>query len=89
MKAALTVLLVAVDPLTLVPRMGMGRLAGNAEAFGQLRNAVIVQLVVFEETLSLLAHGNTSPGHWALPPFGGECYPCPENMCYLCLENIS
>jgi len=66
MKAALTVLLVPVDPL-------MGRLAGNAEAFGQLRNAVIVQLVVFEETLSLLAHGNTSPGHWALPPYGGEC----------------
>ena len=54
-KAALTVLLVAVDPL-------MGCLAGYAEAFSELGDRVVVQLVVFEKSLSLFAHGNTSPG---------------------------
>ncbi len=83
-KAALTVLLVVVDPIALVPRMGMGCLAGNAEAFSKLGDRVAVQSIIFEETLSLFAHGNTSPAHRALPPCGGECYPCPENMCYLC-----
>jgi len=39
-------------------------------------NGVVVQLVVFEEPLSLFAHGNTSPGHgWHL--LRGKCYRCP------------
>ena len=59
MKAALTVLLVAVDPL-------MGGLAGYAEAFSELGDRIVAQvaqLVVFEEPLSLFAHGSTSLGH--------------------------
>ena len=40
-KAALTVLLVAADPL-------MGCLAGYAEAFRELGDGVVAQLVVFE-----------------------------------------
>ena len=56
MKAPLTVLLVAVDPV-------MGGLAGNAEAFSELGDRIEPQLVVFEESLPLLAHSNTSPGH--------------------------
>ena len=56
MKAEKTVLLVAVDPL-------MGGLAGDTEPIRQLGDRVVVQSVIFEETLSLFAHGNTSPGH--------------------------
>jgi len=41
----------------------MGGLAGYAEAFGKFRDGVVIQLIVFEESLSLFAHGNTSPGH--------------------------
>lgn len=63
MKPGLAVLLEPVDPLTLVPGMGMGGLAGYAEAFGEFRDAVVVQFVVFEESTSLFGHGNTSPGH--------------------------
>ena len=62
-KPGLAVLLEAVDPLTLVPRMGMGGLAGYAEAFGKFRDGVVIQLIVFEESRSLFAHGNPSPGH--------------------------
>ena len=55
-KAVLARLLVAVDPL-------VGRLPGNAEAVRQVGDRVELQLVVFEEPLSLFAHGNTPPGH--------------------------
>jgi hypothetical protein len=61
-KPCLAMPLEALDPLTLVPRMGMDCLAGDAEALGEFINSVIVQLVVFEESLSLFAHGNTFPG---------------------------
>ena len=61
MKAALTVLLVAVDPL-------MGCLAGYAEAFSELGDRVVAQSVIFEETLSLFAHGNTFSRAWDPPP---------------------
>jgi len=68
-KLGLAVLLEPIDPL-------MGGLAGYAEAFGELANGVIVQLLVFEESLSLFAHGNTFPGHGHLL-YSGKCYPCP------------
>jgi hypothetical protein len=35
-------LLEALDTLTLVPRMGMGCLAGDAEGLGEFTNGVIV-----------------------------------------------
>ena len=50
-------------PLTLVPRMGMGGLAGYAEAFGEFADGVVVQLVVLEKSLPRFTHGNTHPGH--------------------------
>src|SRR3990170_1887266 len=57
--------------------------SGDAKSFGELGHGVVVQLVVFEEPLSLFAHGNTSPGHgW--PPLRGKRYPCPYKMCHLC-----
>ena len=56
MKAVVTILIESVDPL-------MGCLSGNAEAFSQFAYGVVVQLVVFEESLSLFSHGNTFPGH--------------------------
>jgi hypothetical protein len=54
--AIVTVLLEPVNPF-------IGCLAGNAEAFGEFYDGVVIALVVFEETLSLLAHGNTFSGH--------------------------
>ena len=54
-KTAVTFLLEAVDPL-------IGRLPGDAKSFGQFGNGIVVQLVVFEESLSLFSHGNTFPG---------------------------
>ena len=56
MKAALAVLLVPLNPL-------MGCRAGNTETIGELGDRVLVQLIVFEESLPLFAHGNTFPGH--------------------------
>jgi len=61
-KAGLAVLLESVDPLTLVPRMGIGGGSGDPKTLGEFGYGVIVQLVVFEESLSLFAHGDTSPG---------------------------
>jgi hypothetical protein len=43
--------------------MGLRCLMGYAEAFGWFADGVLVQLVVFEESLSLFTHGNTFPGH--------------------------
>ena len=40
--------------------MGCG--SGDPKTFGEFGYGVIVQLVVFEESLSLFAHGDTSPG---------------------------
>ena len=76
MKAALTVLLVAVDPL-------MGGLAGYAEAFSELGDRIVAQSVIFEESLSPFAHGNTSPGHGRYL-LAWKCYPCLQTICYLC-----
>ena len=56
MKTAVTILLEAVDPL-------IGCLPGDAETFSQFGNGVVVQLEIFEESLSLFSHGNTFPGH--------------------------
>ena len=67
MKPGLAVLLEPVDPLTLVPRMGIRGGSGDPETFSELGYGVIIQLVVFEESLSLFAHGDTSPGHGAPP----------------------
>ena len=55
----------------------MGGLAGDAEGFGEFRDGVIVQLVVFEDSLLLFAHGNTSPGHGHHLLTRGKCYQCP------------
>jgi hypothetical protein len=78
MKAAVTILLEAVDPL-------MGCLSRDAEAFCQFGNGVVFQLIVFEESLSLFAHGNTFP----VPTSSQrKCYLCLDNMCYLCCENF-
>jgi hypothetical protein len=49
-------LLEAIDPL-------VGSPAGDVEAVGQVGDGVEVELVVFEEPLALLVHGNTFPGH--------------------------
>jgi len=49
-------LAIPVDPL-------VGCLSGDVEPLGQLRHGAAVQLVVFNESLLLLAHGNTAPGH--------------------------
>jgi len=68
-KAALAVLLEPVDPI-----IGCG--SGDPKPFGEFSYLVVVQLVVFEESLSLFAHGDTSPGHGAPPP-RGKCQPCP------------
>lgn len=38
-------------------------LTGYAEAFGEFADGIIVQLIVFEKSLSLFAHGNIFPGH--------------------------
>jgi hypothetical protein len=55
-KAAVSILLESVDPL-------LGCLPGDTKAFSQFGNGVVVQLVVFEESLSLFSYGNTFPGH--------------------------
>jgi len=65
----------------------MGGLAGYAEAFGELANGVVAQLIIFEESLSLFAHGNTFPGH-GHSLLSRKCYPCPQTMCYLCLGPV-
>ena len=41
----------------------MGCLAESAEAFSKFSDGVIIRLVVFEESLSLFALGNTGPGY--------------------------
>ena len=41
----------------------MGCLAEYAEAFSKFSDGVIIKLVVFEESLSLFARGNTGPGY--------------------------
>jgi hypothetical protein len=56
MKAVVSILFEAVDPF-------MGCLSGKAETFCQFSNGVVAQLVIFEESLSLLSHGNTFPGY--------------------------
>jgi len=56
MKAVLTVLLEAVDPLK-------SCLPGDAETLCQLGDGIAVQLIIFEESLSLFSQGNTFPGH--------------------------
>jgi hypothetical protein len=56
MNPAVTILLEAVDPL-------VGCLPGDAETHCQFSNGVVVQLVIFEESLSLFAYGNTFLGH--------------------------
>ena len=68
LKAVLTVFLESVDPLACPGGQArVGGLPQDAETFGELRNGVVIQLVVFEEPLSLLALGNTFPGHgWDL-----------------------
>ncbi len=45
----------------------------KAPVFGYLGDGVIIQLVIFEESLSLFARGNTFPAptsSWRM------CYPC-------------
>jgi hypothetical protein len=80
-KALQPVSLETVNPL-------VGGLPADAEAFGQVADGVVVQLVVFEKPLSLFVHGNTFPGHGRHLPLLRKCYPCPENMCYRCPEKI-
>ena len=41
----------------------MGRLTGYTETFDEFADGVLVQLVIFDESLSLFAHGNTFPWH--------------------------
>jgi hypothetical protein len=66
-RAILAILPKSIDSLALVPRstrrvrMGIGSFPGNAKSFGKIYDGVVVQLAVFEETLSLLASGNTFP----------------------------
>jgi hypothetical protein len=52
--ALLAILFESSDPF-------IGGLPQDAEPSGKLTDAVVVQLIVFEEPLSLFAHGNT-PG---------------------------
>jgi len=61
-KASLAMLLEVVDPFALVPRMGIGGRSRDAKPLGQFGNGVLVQLKIFEKSLSLFAHGDTSPG---------------------------
>ena len=56
MKADVSILLDAVDPLIDYP-------PGDAESLYQFGNGGSVQLVVFEESLSLFHDGNIFPGH--------------------------
>jgi len=67
-KATLAVLLETLNPLALVPRMDIGCLAGNDEAFGEFGDGVVTQLVICDESFTLFAHDDTSPGHSAPPP---------------------
>ena len=69
MKTVLTVLLEAIDPL-------IGCIPGDAETFCQFGNGVVIQLIVFEEPLSLFSHGNTFPGHGLHLLNPGKCHPC-------------
>jgi hypothetical protein len=54
MKAVMSIELEAVDPL-------IGCLSGDADTLCQFGDGVLVQLIVFEESLSLIRHGNTFP----------------------------
>jgi hypothetical protein len=56
MKPVLAISLEPVDPL-------VGCLTGDTEPFCEFGDGVVVQLVIFEESLSLFTHGNTFPGH--------------------------
>jgi len=56
MKPVLAISLEPVDPL-------VGCLTGDTEPFCEFGDGVLVQLVIFEESLSLFTHGNTFPGH--------------------------
>ncbi len=51
-------------------------LPGDHEPFCEFRDGVVVQLVVFEKSLPLFAHGNTFPGH-GHHLLHKKCYPCP------------
>ena len=79
-EAFLAVPLEAVDPF-------VGGPPRDAEAFGEVGDGVVAQPEILEKPLSLLAHGNTFPGHGGHLPLR-KCYLCPENMCYRCLEKI-
>lgn len=61
MAAAVATFLESVDPL-------MASLSRDAVAFGQIAGGLVAQPVVFEETFSLFAHGDTPPKHGSLPP---------------------
>ena len=49
-------LLVALNPLV----CGLPR---DAKPFRKLRHGAVVQQIIFDQTLLLFSHGNTSPGH--------------------------
>jgi hypothetical protein len=77
-EAVLAEALKAADPL-------MGGLAGDGEALGQVGHGVVVELVVFEEPLAGLAHGNTFPGHGHLldhKVLPMSCYKVLPMSCY-------
>jgi hypothetical protein len=61
----------------------MGCSSGDPEPLSQFGDGVVVQKIIFDETLSLLAHGNTFPWH-RHTSYQSKCYPCLENLCYLC-----
>ena len=65
----------------------VGGLPGDADAFGQGRDGVVVQLPVFGEPLSRFAHGSIFPGYGHHLPLR-ECYLCPQTGCYPSPEKI-
>src|SRR5208282_5893367 len=79
LQTAASELLVAIDPL-------VGGLSGNTVHLRQLSHAVVLQRAVAEEVCSLFAHGNPFPRHGHHLLLREECYPCPQNKCYLCLQ---
>jgi hypothetical protein len=55
-KATVTILFEVFDPL-------IGCLPGDARAFSKFGYGGLIQLIIFDESLSLFRHGNTFPRH--------------------------
>ncbi len=80
-QASWTELPVAVDPI-------VGCLAGDTETIGELTDGIPAELNSPRGISCAVRSRYHLSRASAAPPVWRKCYPCPENMCRLCRENI-